>query len=89
MKKFLLLIPFGSGKGTFKFSSGKVLNGNFFDGLPHGPIQLTTLSGDKYKSIFEYGAPGKNVDVSYSNGDTYSGEWKDGKPHGSGTFKDV
>jgi hypothetical protein len=43
------------------------------------------IGDDKYTGTLKNGVPEGNGIMKYANGDTYDGEWKDGKKNGYGT----
>ncbi len=82
----------GLGKLTERDSLGQksVYEGLFVKGKKHGKgvISWSEL-GNRYEGVWDNGqvvGPGKGS-FTWENGNHYSGEWKDNRPHGQGTIK--
>lgn len=63
-----------NGVGIFKFTDGRVYDGEFLNGSRHGKGKVLEVT---------------NVGVyTWPDGRSYDGQWKDGKQHGIGIFVD-
>ena len=83
------------GRGRRMYSDGDEYQGGFSDGVPDGEGRLATGDLNVYEGSFKGGVPGGGGSgsgggsggagkMTYKNGDTYQGEWRDGKRWGQG-----
>lgn len=85
---------FSEGKfknGKYKHSEGSVFSGEFFPRLENGNSSLDLDGGYLCEKFLQRGKWIKNlaegmVEISYSNGDRFTGLFKEGKRNGMGTY---
>jgi hypothetical protein len=87
------LVPHDQGERMF---SNVTVDGEFVEGQIDGPVKINFIN-DKYKAkvypiksyegIFEDGVFNEKGTLTFSNGDVYEGEFKNGKRHGKGVYK--
>ncbi len=70
------------GKGTLLYPDGRKHVGTFKNGELHGKAIVTLPDGRTMESQCRYG---KQISTTFDNGDTFTGEWRDGKFTGKGT----
>ena len=78
------------GHGVLKWSSGKVYDGDFTRGLPHGD-GVMLFEGDSllqsYEGSFVKGRREGSGLLKFKNGDIFEGEFEEDLPKGKGTLK--
>ncbi len=73
------------GKGQYKSKSFQY-EGEFKEGLKHGPGSYVWENGDRYEGDFAEDRPSGRGKYLFANGDTYEGEVKAGVITGRGTY---
>ena len=73
------------GKGQYTSQAFKY-EGEFKDGLKHGPGTYVWENGDRYEGDFSEDRPNGRGKYQFSNGDSYDGEVKEGVVEGRGVY---
>lgn len=73
-------------KGRKEYSDGRIYEGEFKYGEPHGWGTYTWPNDDIYIGEFVNGLRSGHGQQSFGNGDSYAGEWRDGLIHGKGVY---
>jgi len=79
-----------SDRDTMQYDDGRVYEGTFKDGQPHGQGTLRTPTGYEYSGTCVDGEIRGDGVARFPNGSVYEGSFAAGKPHGFGqiTFAD-
>lgn len=73
------------GAGIAQWADGSLHEGNYRDGMLHGPAVVIFKGGAKLEGNFEQDKPVGNVKFGSPGDDQYEGGWQDG-PEGHGTM---
>lgn len=74
-------------KRQFSWPDGRLYDGEWMRGKPHGQGMLTYPDGGQYWGRFNAGKRQGEGMMKFVNGDEYEGEWFNDQPHGQGTFR--
>lgn len=68
------------GEGTYRFPSGAIYTGSFFNGEVHGLGICKYMDGSKYDGNWNFRFPEGQGTKTYPDGNTWTGNWKKGLP---------
>ena len=75
------------GRGTFRYASGNVYEGDWMAGQREGRGTYRYANGDVYEGEWKAGEQEGHGTFRSADGDVYEGEWQNGKEEGRGTIK--
>ena len=77
------------GKGVYKWSDGRVYEGDYVNDQRHGHGHFVYPNGDHYVGSYANGMRSGRGKFTFSDGSSYNGEWQDSKYHGYGELKEI
>ena len=74
------------GRGTVRYASGDVYEGELRNGKQHGFGIYKHAGGNVYEGEFRDGRMDGSCTYTYATGGVYKGEWQEQSPHGHGMY---